>query len=192
MSQLFTSHGLSIGASATVLPNESSEYSGLISFRMDWFSLLACPKNPQESSPTPQFESIRVLMAIKHRRTPGLHLALALAPPAPTPTPPRCWLRAHLRGRCRPRSLQVQAPHLSPGAHADTQGCSHRGHDCKAGQGSCFTQFYRQREGDKIRRQRNVIQIKGQEKTPEEENRMKQREITYLINIQSHSNKNAN
>ena len=40
MSQFFTSGGQSIGASAlaSVLPNE---YSGLISFRMDWLDLLA-------------------------------------------------------------------------------------------------------------------------------------------------------
>ena len=38
MSQLFTSGGPSIGASASVPPNE---YSGLISFRIDWFHLLA-------------------------------------------------------------------------------------------------------------------------------------------------------
>ena len=40
MSQFFTSDGQSIGASvsASVLPNE---YSGLISFRIDWFDLLA-------------------------------------------------------------------------------------------------------------------------------------------------------
>ena len=35
----------------------SSEYSGLISFRIDWFDLLAA----QESSPAPQFESINSL-----------------------------------------------------------------------------------------------------------------------------------
>ena len=34
-----------------------SEYSGLISFRMDWFDLLQS-KDSQESSPTPQFKSI--------------------------------------------------------------------------------------------------------------------------------------
>ena len=41
MSQLFTSGGQGIGvsASASVLP--MNEYSGLISFRMDWFDLLA-------------------------------------------------------------------------------------------------------------------------------------------------------
>ena len=41
MSQLFTSGGQSFGVSpsASVLP--SNEYSGLISFRMDWFDLLA-------------------------------------------------------------------------------------------------------------------------------------------------------
>ena len=35
----------------------SNEYSGLISFRMDWFDLL----DSQESSPTPQFKSINSL-----------------------------------------------------------------------------------------------------------------------------------
>ena len=34
----------------------SNEYSGLISFRMDWLDLLA--RDTQESSPTPQFKSI--------------------------------------------------------------------------------------------------------------------------------------
>ena len=37
----------------------SNEYSGLISFRMDWTGLISCcPRDSQESSPTPQFESI--------------------------------------------------------------------------------------------------------------------------------------
>ena len=38
----------------------SSEYSGLISFRMDWLDLLAVEsaRDSQESSPTPQFKSI--------------------------------------------------------------------------------------------------------------------------------------
>ena len=35
----------------------SNEYSGLISFRMDWLDLLAV-QGSQESSPTPQFKSI--------------------------------------------------------------------------------------------------------------------------------------
>ena len=35
----------------------SNEYSGLISFRMDWLDLLAV-RGIQESSPTPQFKSI--------------------------------------------------------------------------------------------------------------------------------------
>ena len=35
----------------------SSQYSGLISFRMDWLDLLAV-QGTQESSPTPQFKSI--------------------------------------------------------------------------------------------------------------------------------------
>ena len=36
----------------------SNEYSGLISFRMDWLDLLAIPRDSQESSLTPQFKSI--------------------------------------------------------------------------------------------------------------------------------------
>ena len=40
MSQLFTPVGQSIGASASAI-SPSSEYSGLISFRIDWFDLLA-------------------------------------------------------------------------------------------------------------------------------------------------------
>ena len=39
----------------------SNEYSGLISFRTDWFHLLAGQGTLQESSPTPQFESINSL-----------------------------------------------------------------------------------------------------------------------------------
>ena len=35
----------------------SNEYSGLISFRIDWLDLLS-PRDSQESSPTPQFKSI--------------------------------------------------------------------------------------------------------------------------------------
>ena len=39
--------------------SSSSEYSGLISFRMDWLDLLAVQgTDSQESSPTPQFKSI--------------------------------------------------------------------------------------------------------------------------------------
>ena len=41
--------------------NPSSEYSGLISFRMDWFDLSAV-QDSQESSPTPQFKSISFLV----------------------------------------------------------------------------------------------------------------------------------
>ena len=35
----------------------SNEYSGLISFRMDWFDLLAVQKTLKESSPAKEFES---------------------------------------------------------------------------------------------------------------------------------------
>ena len=53
MSQLFTSGGQSIGVSIS----PSSEYSGLISFRIDWFDLFAVQRT-LKSSPTPQFKSI--------------------------------------------------------------------------------------------------------------------------------------
>ena len=36
----------------------SNEYSGLLSFRMDWLDLPWSPRDSQESSPTPQFKSI--------------------------------------------------------------------------------------------------------------------------------------
>ena len=45
MSQFFASGGPSIGASASVSP--SNEYSGLISFRTDWFDLLAAQGTPK-------------------------------------------------------------------------------------------------------------------------------------------------
>ena len=41
----------------------SNEYSGLISFRMDWLDLLAV-QGTQESSPTPQFKSINSLRSV--------------------------------------------------------------------------------------------------------------------------------
>jgi len=39
----------------------SNEYSGLISFRIDWFDLRANPRDSQKSSPTPRFKSINSL-----------------------------------------------------------------------------------------------------------------------------------
>ena len=58
MSQLFDSGDQSIrtSASTSILPNE---YSGLISFRIDWYDLLTVQGTPQESSSTPKFESIK-------------------------------------------------------------------------------------------------------------------------------------
>ena len=41
MSRLFTSGGQSIKASASASASVLYEYSGLISFRVDWFDLLA-------------------------------------------------------------------------------------------------------------------------------------------------------
>ena len=41
--------------------NPSSEYSGLISFRMNWLDPLGTPRDSQESFPTPQFKSINSL-----------------------------------------------------------------------------------------------------------------------------------
>ena len=41
----------------------SNEYSGLISFRINWFDFFFCsPRDSQESSPAPQFESINSLV----------------------------------------------------------------------------------------------------------------------------------
>ena len=44
----------------------STEYSWLISFRIDWFDLLDSPRDSQESSPAPQFESINSLVLSHH------------------------------------------------------------------------------------------------------------------------------
>ena len=45
----------------------SNEYSGLISFRMDWLVGSPCsPRDSQESSPTPQFKSINPLVLSFH------------------------------------------------------------------------------------------------------------------------------
>ena len=44
----------------------SNEYSGLISFGMDWFDLPCSPRDSQESSPAPQFESITPLKLTIH------------------------------------------------------------------------------------------------------------------------------
>ena len=40
----------------------SNEYSGFISFRVDWVWSPCCPRDCQESSPVPQFESINSLI----------------------------------------------------------------------------------------------------------------------------------
>ena len=42
--------------------NPSNQYSGLISFRIDWFDLLAVQGTLQESSSAPQFKSINSLV----------------------------------------------------------------------------------------------------------------------------------
>ena len=49
MSQLFTSGSQSVTASASAI-SPSNEYSGLISFRIDWFGLLAVQGTLSESS----------------------------------------------------------------------------------------------------------------------------------------------
>ena len=41
MSRLYASTGQSIGALASVFIHPSNEYSGLVSFRIDWFDFLA-------------------------------------------------------------------------------------------------------------------------------------------------------
>ena len=54
MSQFFTSGGQSIGASASA--SVPPMYSEFVSFRIDWFDLLAV-KGTLKSSPTPQLKS---------------------------------------------------------------------------------------------------------------------------------------
>ena len=63
----------------------SNEYSGLISFRIDWFDLLAVQSGSQESSPTSQFESISSSTlsllygpTLKSIMTPGKSIALTI------------------------------------------------------------------------------------------------------------------
>ena len=41
----------------------SNAFSGLISFRIDWFELY-CPRDSQESSPAPEFESINFWLLV--------------------------------------------------------------------------------------------------------------------------------
>ena len=45
--------------SFSIIP--SNEYSGLISFRIDWFDLLVVQGDSHESSPAPRFKSINSL-----------------------------------------------------------------------------------------------------------------------------------
>ena len=46
--------------------NPSNQYSGLISFRIDWFDLLVVQGTLKESSPAPQFKSINSLALNLH------------------------------------------------------------------------------------------------------------------------------
>ena len=50
--------------SFSFINSPSNEYSGLISFKIDWFDLLECPRASQEFPPTPQFKSINLLALI--------------------------------------------------------------------------------------------------------------------------------
>ena len=56
MSQFFISGGQKIGVSASA--SASNEYSGLVSFRMDWLDLLAVQGTPKSLLQHPQFKSI--------------------------------------------------------------------------------------------------------------------------------------
>ena len=71
----------------------SSEYSGLISFRMDWLDLLAVQGTVKESSPTPYFKSLNSLV-LSFLYTPTLTSNSLIAqlvknPPAMQETPVR-------------------------------------------------------------------------------------------------------
>ena len=60
MNQLFTSGGQNIGAWASASVPPVNEYSGLVSFRIDWFDLLAT-QGTLKSPPALQFKSINSL-----------------------------------------------------------------------------------------------------------------------------------
>ena len=57
VSHFFASGGRSIGSFSFSI-SHSNEYSGLISFRIDWFDFLGVQGASQESSPIPQFKGI--------------------------------------------------------------------------------------------------------------------------------------
>ena len=65
MNQFFASRGQSIGVSASTSVHPMNEYSGLISFRMDWLDLFAV-QGILKSFPTPQFKSINCTQVQKH------------------------------------------------------------------------------------------------------------------------------
>ena len=67
MSWLFASDGQSVGASAFSI-GPSSEYSGLISFRVDWFYFLAVQAT-LKSSLAPQFESVPSALSLLYGPT---------------------------------------------------------------------------------------------------------------------------
>ena len=73
MTQLFTWGGQSTGVSAlaSLLPKKSQDLLQKgISFRMDWFDLLAVQGTLKESSPTPQYKSINSLaLSLLHSPT---------------------------------------------------------------------------------------------------------------------------
>ena len=60
----------------------SNEYSGLISFRMDWLDLLTVQGTLKESSPTPQFKNINssVLSLLYDRLNSYIHIWLLEKP----------------------------------------------------------------------------------------------------------------
>ena len=58
----YSSHQVAKVLSFSFSISPSNEYSGLISFRIDWFDLLWSLRDSQESSPTPQFKSINSSM----------------------------------------------------------------------------------------------------------------------------------
>ena len=65
MNQLFKSGGQSFGASAFFSISPSNEYSGLISFKIDWFYLFAVQRT-LKSSLAPQFKRISSSMLSLH------------------------------------------------------------------------------------------------------------------------------
>ena len=68
MSQFLTSGGQTIGVSASASVSPSNDYSGLISFRIDWFDLLAVRGTPKNLQASILYHSAFFIVQLSHPR----------------------------------------------------------------------------------------------------------------------------